>query len=150
MISGTTDGIAASKGFETLTNSGTIKGGELAASRGGNGIDANKAMRAVTNLASGIIEGGHSGIRASAIGLLDNSGIIEGGRGSAVLVIKQGEGSTGILGRLINRARGRITSKSDDGVNAEAITTLENSGMITSRPATPWRPPVSAVWTTPA
>ena len=128
-ISGTTDGITVGKGLGILTNSGTIKGGDPAASRGGNGINVDKAIRDLTNRAGGTIAGGRSGIAASAIGLLDNSGTIMGGRGSAVLVNKSA-GATGLLGRLVNRAGGRITSKSADGVDAEAITFLKNSGTI--------------------
>ena len=109
--------------IEKLENSGTISGTT-------DGIAANKGLGTLSNLAGGTITGGQSGIAATAIDLLDNSGTIMGGSGAAVRVNKSASAS-GRLGRLVNRAGGRITSKNDHGVDAAAIGTLENNGMIT-------------------
>lgn len=109
--------------IEKLENSGTISGTT-------DGIAANKGLGTLSNLAGGTITGGQSGIAATAIDLLDNSGTIMGGSGAAVLVNKSA-GGAGLISRLVNRAGGRITSKSADGVDAETVTMLENNGMIT-------------------
>ena len=91
------------------------------------GIAASKRLGTLSNLAGGKISGGQSGITASTIDLLDNSGMIMGDSGAAVLVKSAG----GLISRLVNRRGGQITSNSAAGVDAEAITTLENDGMIT-------------------
>ena len=106
--------------IEKLENSGTISGTI-------HGIAAGIGLGRLSN--SGTITGGQNGIAASAIDLLDNSGTISGGSAAAVLVSKSAS-ATGRLARLVNRAGGRITSKNDHGVDAEAITFLENSGTI--------------------
>ena len=122
MIEGDTNGILANNRLGMLRNGGMISGTTA-------GI-AGKGLGTLTNLAGGTISGGQSGIAASAIDLLDNSGMIMGGSGAAVRVNKSA-GGAGLISRLVNRAGGRITSTSADGVEAEAITTFENNGMIT-------------------
>ena len=145
-IKGDTQGVLATSRLKMLRNSGTISGAAGVAATAmadieelensgtisgtTDGIAAGKGLGTLTNLAGGMISGGQSGITASAIDLLDNSGMIMGDSGSAVRVAKSA-GGAGLLGRLVNRAGGRITSKRDHGVDAEAISTLENSGVIT-------------------
>ena len=125
MIEGDTHGVLATDRLGMLQNGGMISGAIA-------GITADKRLGTLTNLAGGTISGGQNGIAASAIDLLDNSGTIMGDSGAAVRVARPvGGGGAGLLGRLVNRAGGRITSTSADGVEAEVITTFENNGMIT-------------------
>ena len=112
--------------IEKLENSGTISGTT-------DGIAAGKGLGTLTHLAGGTISGGRNGISASAIDLLDNSGIIMGGSGAAVRVARSA-GGVGLLDRLVNRRGGRITSNNGHGADAEAISTLENNGMIMGAP----------------
>ena len=123
MIEGDTHGVLATDRLGMLQNGGMISGDTA-------GITADKGLGTLTNLAGGTISGGQSGIAASAIDLLDNSGTIMGDSGAAVRFNKSA-GGAGLISRLVNRAGGRITSTNDHGVEAEAITTLENNGMIT-------------------
>ena len=122
-IKGDEYGVFVRSRLGMLRNSGTISGTT-------HGITASKGFETLTNLAGGTISGGQSGITASAIDLLDNSGTISGGSAAAVLVARSA-GGAGLISRLVNRKGRRITSNSDHGVDAEAITTFENNGMIT-------------------
>ena len=112
--------------IEKLENSGMISGTTA-------GIAAGKGLGTLTHLAGGTISGGRNGISASAIDLLDNSGMIMGGSGAAVRVARSA-GGVGLLDRLVNRRGGRITSNNGHGADAEAISTLENNGMIMGAP----------------
>ena len=121
-IKGDDHGIFVRGRLGMLRNGGTISGGF--------GVFATTTAKIEKLENSGTISGGTHGIAASAIDLLDNSGTIMGDSGAAVRVNKSAS-ATGLISRLVNRAGGRITSNSADGVDAETITMLENNGMIT-------------------